>query len=78
MSSHESTYDLTVDEIIVEAIRREQHLRKFYEKALDDVGPDAKPTISYLCNQHASRIRRLEELAVELDALRELTASIAD
>jgi len=48
MSSHESTYDLTVDEIIVEAIRREQHLRKFYEKALDDVGPDAKPTISYL------------------------------
>lgn len=70
--------DLTVDEIIAEAVRREKELQSFYERAIDEVGPDAVATIAQLCNQHALRIRRLEDLAAEIEALRELTASIAD
>jgi hypothetical protein len=78
MSLHGYHHTHTVDEIIADAIKREKHLQKFYERAIDEVGPDATLTMSYLCNQHDMRIRRLEELATEIDALRELTASIAD
>ncbi len=69
---------MSVDEIIAEAIGREQSLRDFYEHAIAEVGPDARLLMAHLYAQHSDRIGQLERMQQEIRDLRELTAPIAD
>lgn len=67
-----------IDEVVMEAIRREKILMEFYERAIDQVGPDARPFIESLYTQHRERIAQLEQLRERLNVLRDLSAPIAD
>jgi hypothetical protein len=69
---------MSVDEIISEAIHREHVLMTFYKDAILEVGPDARLLMSHLYSQHSERIHQLEVLLAEIEDLRELTAPIAD
>ncbi len=69
---------MSVDEIILEAIGREKSLMEFYDRAIAEVGPDARLLMAHLYAQHSDRIRQLEALQQEIRDLRELTSAIAD
>jgi len=69
---------MTIDEVVMEALRREKSLMEFYERAMDGVGPDARSCMEKLYAQHRDRIVQLEHLREKLSDLRELSAPIAD
>lgn len=78
MNTNVTPTAMTIDEIVLEAIRREKTLMSFYENALDGVGPDARLLMKHLYLQHSERIAQLEKLQEEISNLRELSAPIAD
>lgn len=69
---------MTIDEVVVEAIRREKMMMDFYERAMDGAGPDARLLMANLYTQHCERIIQLERLREKINELRELSAPIAD
>lgn len=69
---------MTIDEVLMEAIRRERILMEFYERAIDGVGPDASSYMAKLYTQHRERIAQLEQLQEKISELRALSAPIAD
>jgi len=76
---HETTLsNMSVDEILMEALRHERTLMAFYNEAMQQVGPDARLLMAHLHAQHGERIVQLEKLLEEISDLRELAAPIAD
>ena len=69
-------HDLTqpdIDQVIEEAMRREQTIQEYYRFALESVGPDAKETLSRLYLEEDGRIETLRLLLSEIRELRELS-----
>jgi len=69
---------LTIDELVEEAIRREQSLMRFYAMARKAVGHDARELLVQLQRQHTERIKRLELLLDEAHELRDLSVAMVD
>lgn len=69
---------MSVDEILGKAIDREREGSAFYERAMVEVGPDARLLMMRLHTQQGERIGELEALRAELREMQELTAPIAD
>jgi rubrerythrin len=65
---------LSVDQVIEEALRREQSIQEYYESALASVGPDARTILAKLSLQETDRIETLRALLREIRELRELSA----
>ncbi len=78
MKHQKSFACMSVDEILAEAVTREEAMKKFYAGAVCVVGPDACTLVSRFVIQSDERIRDLENLRIELRELQDLTASIAD
>jgi rubrerythrin len=64
---------LSVDQVIEEALRREQSIQEYYKSALESVGPDARTILSRLSLQEDDRIETLRLLLAEIRELRELS-----
>lgn len=62
-----------MDQIIEEALRREQSVREYYRSALESVGPDAMGILSSLYIQEDERIATLRLLLAEIRELRDLS-----
>jgi hypothetical protein len=69
---------LTIDELVEEAIRREHSLMRFYAMARNAVGHDARELLTQLHRQHYERIEHLEHLLGEVQELRDLSVAMAD
>ena len=69
---------MSVDEILSEAISRESALRTFYTKSVCELGPEVCAQIRPLIRQTEDRILALERLRAELTELRDLTTAMAD
>lgn len=65
---------LSVDQVIEEALRREQSIQEYYKTALESVGPDARTILSRLYVQESDRIETLRLLLGEIRELRDLSA----
>jgi hypothetical protein len=65
---------LSVDNVIEEALRREQSIQEYYKSVLESVGPDARMILSRLYLQENDRIETLRALLGEIRELRELSA----
>jgi hypothetical protein len=78
MHKHTSLPELSVDEIINEAILREQNLRAFYEEAVHEVGQETYHHLERLLLQQHTRIELLEQLRNDILCIREMTGEIAD
>ncbi|MEK7263668.1 MAG: hypothetical protein AAB071_04060 [Bacteroidota bacterium] len=78
MYKHTKLSELSIDEIINEAILREQNLRSFYEEAIHEVGQDTYHHLERLLLQQHTRIELLEQLRDDILCVREMTGEIAD
>ncbi|TAK61254.1 MAG: hypothetical protein EPO24_05920 [Bacteroidetes bacterium] len=78
MSGVSPYHTLSIDEIILGAIEREEQMKAYYKQALEEVGPDARDLLLDLSIQHDERINRLRHMLSEIEELRELNAAIAD
>jgi rubrerythrin len=65
---------LSVDQVIEEAMRREQSIQEYYQSALASVGPDARTILTTLYLQENDRFETLRALLSEIRELRELNA----
>ncbi|MBI5216716.1 MAG: hypothetical protein HY960_13270 [Ignavibacteriae bacterium] len=68
----------SLDDILCQAIEREAEMKRYYQDAVQEVGPDARELLSTFSIQHDERISKLNSLLHEVEELRELSASIAD
>lgn len=78
MTKKKTLSQMSVDEIIDEAVRRERALMEFYHYTLCEVGPDACDQMKKLVSQQEERIHLLEKLRDEVNEQRNLTIAIAD
>jgi len=78
MSTCTSCSNMTIDEILAEAIDRERSLRDFYNQVITDVGPDAQLLMARLHVQHDEQMCLLGTLLKEIQDLRELSVGMAD
>jgi hypothetical protein len=78
MLKQKTTSQMSVEELIQEALQRERDLLEFYIEILPSVGYESMTLITCLCEQQKERIARLRNLLTEIHELRELTSAIAD
>ena len=69
---HDRT-SLSIDQVIEEAMRREQSTQEYYKGALESAGPDAQMILSRLYFQENERIDSLRLLLGEIREVRELS-----
>ena len=69
---------MTVEELIEEALRREHHLITFYQSLLGEIGIDAQPLMEKLLHAHWEHFRALQELEEEVGVRRDMTIAMAD
>lgn len=69
---------ISQDEIIKEAIRQEKALMKFYNYMLEEVGPDVRPLMLSLCDQHTNNVLQLQKMLEEIEEFRNLSIAMAD
>jgi hypothetical protein len=78
MQTKKTLCQMSVDEILTEAINRENQLNDFYRHAVCELGPEVCSRIQPLIRQGAERITGLEHLRTELADLQDLTTAMAD
>ena len=78
MLTQKTVPQMSVEEMIQEALQRERDLLKFYHEILPGVGYESLSLMTSLCAQQEARIDQLQKLLSEIQELRELTGSIAD
>ncbi|MBS4029729.1 MAG: hypothetical protein KGZ58_13965 [Ignavibacteriales bacterium] len=70
--------ELSIDEILSEAMKREKQMLDFYQTEMHEVGYDAQSTFIKFFVQQEHRIQELQELAENIRIIRELTGEISD
>ena len=70
--------NMSVEEMISEAIDRELSLLAYYRAAAACSGNDASAFFSNCCSAQEERITALEALLLETEDMREITESMAD
>jgi hypothetical protein len=78
MKTTKTLCQMSVDEILTEAIDREIKLNDFYQHAVCELGPEVCSRIQPLIQQGRERVGALERLRTELADLRDLTTAMAD
>jgi rubrerythrin len=69
---------MTIEEVIEEALRREHHLVAFYQSLLGEVGDDALPLMNKLLRAHKEHFLALQELEEEVRLHRDMTIAMVD
>ncbi len=69
---------MSADEILAEAISRENAMKDFYNRTVCEVGPEICAHIRPFISQIDARVTAIEELRAELETLREMTTAMAD
>lgn len=69
---------MTVEEVIEEALRREHHLITFYQSLLGEIGLDAQPLMNKLLQAHKDHFLALQELEEEVGVRRDMTIAMVD
>ena len=78
MKTQKTLCQMSVDEILSEAIERENQLIDFYRHAVCELGPEVCARIQPLIRQSGERVSGLAQLKTELADLRDLTTAMAD
>jgi hypothetical protein len=72
------TKEPTVEEIVTEAIDREQYLLCFYERSLRQIGNEAEHVFADLAAQSHLRLARLRQLLDDIESMRQCSTGMAD
>ena len=78
MSEKNALEEMSVHEIISEAVQRERELVRFYEEALPHVGYDAHSLFSRLLEESNGRMKLLGEKGREIMIQKKMTEAMAD
>jgi len=70
--------NMSVEEMISEAIDRELSLLAYYKVAAASSGNDVAAFFTNCCSEQECRITELEALLLETEEMREITQSMAD
>ena len=70
--------ELSVDQLLTEAYRKEEDLRMFYDSLLPHAEYDVHHLFERIVEETRERMKRLEALKEDLALLRTLTGAMAD